>query len=249
MKSQPTMWNVEIPVALERVLVVTAHPDDVDFGAGGTIAALTGAGVQVTYCVATDGDAGGFDPGVPRSRIPAIRRAEQRAAGDILGVGEIVFLGYRDGQLTVSHDLRRDITRVIRRVRPQRVITWSPMRNWERISASHPDHLAIGEATVTAIYPDARNQFEHPSLLVDEGLGEWVVPQLWMVGSPTPNTFLDVTEHLPAKLAALRAHASQTEHQGTMLEQRVRGWMVAAAAAGGLPSGRLAEAFHAVSTA
>lgn len=240
---------MEIPVDLRRVLVVTAHPDDVDFGAGATIAGLTSAGVEVSYCVATDGDAGGFDPDVPRSQIPAIRRAEQRAAGDILGVGAITFLGYRDGQLTVSHDLRRDITRVIRQVQPQLVITWSPTRNWERISASHPDHLAIGEATVMAIYPDARNQFEHPSLLADEGLGEWVVPQLWMVGSPTPNTFLDVTEHLPAKLAALRAHVSQTQHQAAALEPRVRGWMVQAAAAGDLPPGRLAEAFHAVSTA
>lgn len=243
------MWFVEIPVDLKRVLVVTAHPDDVDFGAGGTIASLTSAGVEVSYCVATDGDAGGFDPSVPRAQIPGIRRAEQRAAGDILGVGEIVFLGYRDGQLTVSHDLRRDITRVIRRVKPQRVITWSPQRNWERLSVSHPDHLAIGEATVMAIYPDARNQFEHPSLLADEGLGEWIVPQLWMVGSPTPNTFVDVTGHLPAKLAALHAHVSQIQQDAEALEQRVRGWMVQAAAAGGLPAGRLAEAFHAVSTA
>jgi LmbE family N-acetylglucosaminyl deacetylase len=147
----------------------------------------------------------------------------------------------------VSHDLRRDITRVIRQVRPQRVLTLSPERNWERIGTSHPDHMAAGEATVQAIYPDARNQFAHPALLADEGLGEWVVPELWMFGSPRCNVFVDVTEHLPAKMAALRAHVSQTEHL-TDLEGMISEWMGQAAQQGGLPRGRLAEAFHAVRT-
>lgn len=232
---------------MTRVLVVTAHPDDVDFGAAGTVRSLVTSGATVTYCIVTDGDAGGFDPTVPRSQIPGIRRAEQREAAAVLGVADVRFLGYRDGELTVSHDLRRDITRVIRQVRPQRVITMSPVRNWDRIGASHPDHMAAAEATVQAIYPDARNQFAHPSLLVDEGLGEWVVEELWMFGSPTPNTFLDVTEHLPAKIAALRAHVSQTAHMDG-LEDMIRGWMAQAAEHGGLPEGRLAEMFHAVRT-
>ena len=241
------MSDVEIPADLARALVVTAHPDDVDFGAAGTIASLVAGGVRVTYCVVTDGDAGGFDPTVPRTDIPGIRRTEQEAAAAILGVTDVRWLGYRDGELTVSHDLRRDITRVIRQVQPQRVLTTSPVRNWERIGASHPDHMAAAEATVQAIYPDARNQFAHPTLATDEGLGEWVVGELWMFGSPTPNTYVDVTEQLPLKLAALRAHVSQTEHM-TDLEEMIRGWMSAAAAAGGLPQGRLAEMFHAVQT-
>ncbi|MGB7982203.1 MAG: PIG-L deacetylase family protein [Candidatus Nanopelagicales bacterium] len=231
-----------------RALVVTAHPDDVDFGAGGTVASLVACGVQVTYCIVTDGDAGGFDPSVPRSEIPGIRRAEQRAAAEVLGVRDVRFLGYRDGELTVSHDLRRDITRVIRQVQPQRVLTMSPVRNWDRIGASHPDHMAAAEATVQAIYPDARNQFAHPTLMTDEGLGEWHVSELWMFGSPTPNTYVDVTDFLPKKLAALRAHASQTEHM-TDLETMIRGWMAASAERGGLGEGRLAEMFHAVKTA
>ncbi len=241
------MSRVEIPADLTRALVVTAHPDDVDFGAAGTVASLVEAGVQVTYCMITDGDAGGFDPTVPRADIPGIRRAEQQAAAAILGVTDIRWLGYRDGELTVSHDLRRDITRVIRQVQPQRVITTSPTRNWERISASHPDHMAAAEATVQAIYPDARNQFAHPTLAVDEGLGEWVVQELWMFGTPTPNTYVDVTDKLPLKVAALRAHVSQTEHM-TELESMLREWMGVAAAQGGLPEGRLAEMFHAVRT-
>jgi LmbE family N-acetylglucosaminyl deacetylase len=241
------MSRVEIPADLTRVLVVTAHPDDVDFGASGTVATLVAAGVAVTYCVVTDGDAGGFDPAVPRSEIPGIRRREQVAAAAVVGVTDVRFLGYRDGELTVSHDLRRDITRVIRQVRPQRVLTMSPVRNWERIGASHPDHMAAAEATVQAIYPDARNQFAHPTLMLDEGLEEWVVAELWMFGSPTPNTFVDVTEHLPTKLAALRAHVSQTEHMDD-LEGMIRTWMAAAAERGGLGAGRLAEMFHAVRT-
>ena len=239
------MTGVEIPPELTRVLVVTAHPDDVDFGSAGTVATLVAAGVSVTYCIVTDGDAGGFDPTVPRSEIPGIRRSEQMAAAAAVGVTDVRFLGYRDGELTVSHDLRRDISRVIRQVRPQRVMTMSPMRNWERIAASHPDHMAAGEATVQAIYPDARNQFAHPMLMTDEGLEEWVVTELWMSGSPTPNTFVDVTGHLATKLAALRAHASQTEHMED-LEGMIRGWMTETAKRGGLPEGRLAEMFHAV---
>ena len=107
---------------IERVLVVTAHPDDVDFGAGGTVASWTRAGLAVTYAIITNGDAGGFDPDVPREQIPAIRQAEQRAAGERLGVHDVRFLGYVDGELTVTHDLRRDISRVIRQVRPQRMV-------------------------------------------------------------------------------------------------------------------------------
>ena len=239
------MSGVEIPSELTRVLVVTAHPDDVDFGSAGTVATLVAAGVSVTYCIVTDGDAGGFDPAVPRSEIPRIRRAEQVAAAAVLGVTDVRFLGYRDGELTVSHDLRRDISRVIRQVQPQRVMTMSPMRNWERIAASHPDHMAAGEATVQAIYPDARNQFAHPTLMTDEGLEEWHVTGVWMSGSPTPNTYVDVTDKFGVKLAALRAHVSQTEHMAD-LEGMIRGWMVQTAERGGLPEGRLAEMFHAV---
>jgi len=224
-----------------------AHPDDVDFGAGGTIRSLTDAGVQVSYAIVTNGDAGGFDPNVPRAEIPGIRQAEQRAAGRELGVDDISFLGYRDGELTVSHELRRDISRVIRQVRPDRMIIQSPERNWERIYASHPDHLAAGDAAIQSVYPDARNPFAHTSLLQDEGLDAWTVPEVWVMGGPNPNLWIDVTEQMPAKLRALRAHDSQTAHMDD-LEDRVSGWLRAQAAQAGLPEGRLAEAFMRVST-
>jgi LmbE family N-acetylglucosaminyl deacetylase len=234
--------------AIERILVVTAHPDDVDFGAGGTIAGWTKAGIDVSYCIITDGDAGGSDPDVPRADIPGIRRAEQRAAGEALGVTDIHFLGYRDGELTVTHDLRRDISRVIRQVRPQRMLIQSPDRNWKRIYASHPDHLAAGEAAIFAIYPDARNPFAHPTLRLDEGLEDWAVPEVWVFGSPTPDHFVDITDQFELKLDALRAHVSQTAHMEDLAE-RISGWMRMQAAEGGLAEGRLAEAFMVVNTA
>ncbi len=230
---------------IERVLAVVAHPDDIDFGAAGTIRALTDAGVDVTYCLVTDGDAGGFDPAVPRSEIPGIRRAEQRAAAAVAGVHDVRFLGYRDGELQVSHDLRRDISRVIRQVRPDRMLIQSPERNWARIPASHPDHLAAGEAAMCAIYPDARNPFAHPSLQLDEGLDAWTVPEVWVMAGPHPDRWVDVTDTFDAKIAALRAHVSQTEHM-TDLAEFVGSWLRQAAAAAGLPSGRLAEAFTVV---
>lgn len=227
---------------VERALVITAHPDDVDFGAAGTIASWAAEGTRVTYCVITDGDAGGFDPDVPRSEIPRIRREEQVAAARILGVDDVRFLGYRDGELEVSHGLRRDISRVIRQVRPERALIQSPERNWARIPASHPDHLAAGEAAIFAIYPDARNPFAHPALLADEGLDAWTVHDVWVMGAPEPNHFVDVSDHVELKLAALRAHDSQTAHMDD-LDERIRGWMSAAAERAGMPSGRLAEAF------
>jgi LmbE family N-acetylglucosaminyl deacetylase len=232
---------------VERILVVTAHPDDVDFGSGGTIATFTDAGVAVTYCIVTDGDAGGFDPEVPRSEIPSIRRAEQTKAGELLGVHDVRFLGYRDGELTVTHDLRRDISRVIRQVRPQRMLVQSPERNWERVQASHPDHLAAGEAALQAVYPDARNPFAHSALLQDEGLEAWTVPEVWVMSGPGPNHFVDVTHTFDRKVAALRAHDSQTGHMDG-LEDMLRSWMTMTAQRGDLPEGRLAEMFQVVVT-
>lgn len=225
-----------------RVLVVTAHPDDVDFGAAGTVATWTDAGIEVTYCVITDGDAGGFDPTVPRSEIPGIRRREQIEAAAAVGVTDVRFLGYRDGELTVSHGLRRDISRVIRQVRPQRMLIQTPERNWARIPASHPDHMAAGEAAIQAIYPDARNPFAHTSLLQDEGLEAWAVPEVWVMAHPTLTHYVDITGTFPRKVAALKAHESQTAHMDD-LEGFVRGWAERNAEVAGLGKGRLAEGF------
>ena len=233
--------------AVERVLVVTAHPDDVDFGAAGTIASFTAAGLSVAYCICTSGDAGGFDD-TPREQMAPLREAEQKAAAAELGVDDITFLGYPDGRLVSSIELRRDISRQIRRVRPQRVLAPSPEINWNRVGASHPDHRAVGEAALAAVYPDARNPFAHTELLVDEGLEAWTVPELWLMAAPDERNdhAVDITATFDAKLAALRAHASQTAHL-TGLEERLRGWGEATAQRFGLPEGHLAEVFQTVS--
>lgn len=232
---------------VERVLAVTAHPDDIDFGAAGTIASWTAAGIEVTYCLCTDGDAGGFDPAVDRADIPGIRRAEQEAAAKMLGVTDVRFLGYPDGALEVSQDLRRDISRVIRQVRPQRMLVQSPERNWARIGTSHPDHLAAGTAAMAAIYPDARNPFAHPTLLADEGLEEWAVAETWVMAHPLAEHAVDITDQIETKVAALRMHESQTAHMAD-LEARLRAWGAVNAEAAALPEGRLAERFLVVET-
>jgi LmbE family N-acetylglucosaminyl deacetylase len=229
---------------VERALVVVAHPDDVDFGAAGTVAGWTAAGIDVAYCIATYGDAGGFDD-TPREQMPVLREAEQRAAAKIVGVDDVTFLGYPDGAVTVTLDLRRDIARQIRRVRPQRVLLPSPERNWTRIPASHPDHLAVGEAAMCAVYPDARNPFAFPELLGDEGLDAWTVPEVWVMGAPEPDHYVDVTDTFDLKIAALRAHVTQTAHQDDLAEW-LRSRLAASARAGGLPEGRLAEMFRVV---
>jgi len=235
--------RIEIPEGVTRALVVTAHPDDVDFGAGGTIMALVKAGVTVTFCICTDGDAGGFDDSTDRSQIPAIRRAEQVAAAAVYGVTDVSFLGYRDGYLEPSHEVQRDIVRVMRQVQPQLVITQSPDRNWERLPSSHPDHMAAGEATARALYPAVRNPYAYPELRNEEGLEAWTVNWLWMQGHVEPNHWIDTTEFFSRKVTALEAHASQTSHMEG-LEDMLRSWGEMQAQSAGFELGRLAEAFR-----
>jgi LmbE family N-acetylglucosaminyl deacetylase len=240
------MPRVVIPDAdVGRALAVVAHPDDVDFGAGGTIAAWVDAGIEVTELLVTRGDAGGFDE-TPRTSMPALREAEQRAAAAELGVHDVRFLdGYSDGLVSATQPLVRDIVRVIRQVQPTRILTSSPERWWERLGASHPDHLAAGEATVRAIYPAARNPFAFPELLADEGLDAWTVSELWLMADPKSDHPVDTTETFPRKVAALKAHASQTGH-GTDLEDMLRTWSSSVAQRHGLPDGHLAEAFRVI---
>lgn len=233
--------------SIERILVITAHPDDVDFGVAGSVATWTDAGIQVSYCIATDGDAGGFDSTISRAEMAEIRRAEQTAAAKVVGVTDLYFLGFPDGRLEATLDLRRDLTRVIRQVRPQRVVTQSPERNYQRVFASHPDHLALGEAAVSAVYPDARNQFAHPELL-EAGYEPWKVDEVWLSGGgPPADQFVDITDTIERKLDALLCHVSQ-HPEPDRLDEMIKGWTSSVAEAGGLPKGRYAEGFFAFAT-
>lgn len=231
---------------VERALAVVAHPDDVDFAASGTIAGWVAEGIHVAYCICTSGDAGGFDD-TPRAQMGPLREAEQKAAAAEVGVQDLTFLRCPDGRLTPTIELRRDISREIRRVRPQRVLAPSPEIFWDRLGVSHPDHRAVGEAALAAVYPDARNPFAHPELLADEGLEPCVVSELWLLGAPPERAehVVDITPTFDRKIAALRAHVSQTG-RWTELEQRIRSFGEATAARFRLPEGHVAEVFQVV---
>jgi LmbE family N-acetylglucosaminyl deacetylase len=240
--------NTELPDSeVTRALVVSAHPDDVDFGAAGTMAVWTDAGVDVTYCIVTDGQAGGFDRSVPRDQVVVTRREEQREAAAHVGVSDVRFLGYADGALQPTTGLVGDIARVVREVRPQRMLIPSPERDYAHIHRSHPDHLAAGKAALDAIYPAARNPFAHPELL-DEGLEPWAVADTWLMAHPSSNHAVDVTGAWERKLAAILAHESQHRTPEELIAP-LREAFAGNAREAGLPDDRVAETFFVFPTA
>ncbi|MDP9468835.1 MAG: PIG-L family deacetylase [Chloroflexota bacterium] len=217
----PDLERHELIQPLERALVIFSHPDDAEFGAAATIAHLAAAGARVDYVVTTDGGKGTEDPAVTSPQLTAVREAEQRAAADVLGVTEIVHLGYPDGYLTPSLELRRDIVRQVRRFRPDLVIAQNPLRRQDgNPFVGHPDHLATGEATLAAVYPAARDRLNFPELL-GEGLEPWKVRQVLVTGVERPNLFVDVSSTFEVGLRALFRHVSQIPDQ-VATEERVR---------------------------
>ena len=197
-----------------HVLVVSAHPDDPDFGSGGTIAKLAKDGAKVTYVIVTDGSQGGEDPKQKDSELVAIRQREQKAAARVLGVKKVEFLGYKDGHLSPDLKLRHDIVRMIRKYKPELVITHMPGRVLDApMGGSHPDHLAVGEATMAAVYPDSRNPRAFRSLL-KEGLKPHVVKEVWIPFWTSGDHLVDITSTLDLKIAALRKHKSQVSKPG-----------------------------------
>ena len=203
-----------------RALVVFAHPDDAEFGNGGTIAKWAREGTEVHYACVTDGSAGSNTPGEGRDHMRPIRRAELEAAADVLGVASVAFLGFVDGELELTLDLRRGVTREVRRHRPDVLIGPDPSRLWSRARdyVNHPDHRTVGEAVMAAVMPDAPTRVQFPELL-DEGLEPFEVPNLWM-GSEDADTFVDIAETIEVKLKALACHASQM--RGFPYEEAVR---------------------------
>ncbi|WP_419840195.1 PIG-L deacetylase family protein [Candidatus Poriferisodalis sp.] len=232
--------EIEAPA---RALIVVAHPDDIDFGMAGTVAALTSAGCHVAYCLATSGEAGDDDMSHTSAELAAMRQAEQTAAAKRVGVSELHWLGHPDGMVVADLGLRRDIARVIRMSRPDVVLCQTTIPDWDRIYISHPDHLATATATLAAVYPDSRNPRTFPGLL-DEGHKPHTVDELWLIGTE-PNRYIDITDSFDAKVAALREHRSQTADMEN-LDGRLREWCTDTARAGGLAEGRLAEAFRVV---
>jgi LmbE family N-acetylglucosaminyl deacetylase len=195
---------------IERAMVIFAHPDDAEFGSSGTVAAWARAGVEVVYVMVTNGASGSSDPTMTRERLAAIRAREQRQAAGILGVREVVFLGFEDGYLEPSLEVRRAVAREIRRHRPDAVFAPDPTRRWWPPSyINHPDHIAVGEVVMRSINPDASTRLMFPELWAEEGLEPHRPRALFVVNPVEPDTFVDITDTIELKVKALEAHASQ----------------------------------------
>ena len=229
-------------------MVIMAHPDDAEFGCAGTVAAWAREGWHVYYVIITDASGGGPDEATdvgPAARSATIttRKAEQRAAGEVLGLRDVIFLDKPDGLLEPTIELRRDLVRLMRRYKPTRLICQSPERSWRptmMIGRYHPDHLAAGVATLAAIYPACQNPWDFPELL-DEGLPPHKVREIYIMGAPEQNYASDISATFDLKLAALAAHTSQVGARMAEMEPRLRQWATELGAQYGFT---YAEIFH-----
>jgi LmbE family N-acetylglucosaminyl deacetylase len=203
----------------QRVLVVMAHPDDPEFSSGGTIAMWTGSGRQVTYVIVTDGSKGSPDREMTPERLAALRQDEQREAAAVLGVSEVVFLGFVDGEISSDLTLRHAITREIRRYKPDIVVTHDPASLYWDNYINHPDHRAAGQATLDAVFPTARDWLSAPNLLQVEGLEPHHVRQVYLTGSKEPDTWVDIEGTMGRKVEALRRHVSQIKDVDSLAER------------------------------
>lgn len=205
---------------VRRIMGVFAHPDDPEFFAGGTFARWAAEGAHIIFVVATSGDKGSGDPEMTSQRLAEIREAEERAAAAVLGVKEVIFLRYPDGELQPTLTLRHDIVRLIRLKRPDVIVTNDPtVFWWGTTGINHPDHRAIGEATMDAVYPTARDRLNFPEMERDEGLPTHKVYQLYLAATASPTTKVDVTDYVETKILALREHKSQIADMDAMAER------------------------------
>ena len=191
-------------------MVVIAHADDAEYGCSGTVAKLCAEGWDMTYVLCTDGSKGSSDREISGQELSAARRVEQINAGKVIGLRDVAFLGYPDSYLEPTLSLRKDIAREIRRHKPDVVICQYPLRTLDGgWGIGHPDHLAAGEAALAAVFPTARDHMTFPELL-DEGLEPHNVAEVWIMGHPEPDVFIDVTHHMETAVKALAEHKSQT---------------------------------------
>ena len=223
----------EIP---KRVMVSVAHPDDAEFGAAGTVAKWTRAGSEVLYLICTSGNKGTSDRTLSPEKLARTREEEQRGAAKVLGVNEVVFLGYPDGGLEDTPELRGKIVWHIRRFKPDAVITF----DFYRKSHNHRDHRMAGQVTMDAVYPYARDHLHYPEQLI-EGVEPFKVGEVYLTGSDEPDVFVDISETLEAKVAALRCHASQLGERSRDIMEFVKENAKRAGEKGGVP---YAEAFR-----
>lgn len=197
------------PTGPRKIAVIMAHPDDAEFICAGTVARWAEEGNEVVYVLLTSGDKGSDDLEMTPERLVATREAEQLAAAKILGVKDVTFLKYPDAYLEPNLEMRKTLTRHIRRLKPDVVICQDPTVRWaDQRYINHPDHRAAGEATLAAIFPSARDRLTFPDLL-EEGLEPHRVREVYLAGAHEPDTAIDITAQMEKKLDSLRAHASQ----------------------------------------
>jgi len=205
-----------------RVAVIFAHPDDAEFICSGTVARWAAEGRHVTYVLVTNGNKGSSDPTMTPERLVEIRTAEQREACRILGVKDVVFLGYDDAMLVPDLNLRREMVRVIRRLKPDVVICGDPtVRFIGNGYLNHPDHRAVAEATLDAIYPAARDRMTFPEVLA-EGLEPHKVREVYLSTDDKANIAIDITDYMELKIQALKAHVSQMGDWDP--SEEIKGW-------------------------
>lgn len=204
-----------------RILVVAAHPDDIEFGVAGSVARWTDEGAEVAYCIVTDGAAGSNAPDTDLAALARTRQEEQRAAAAIVGVNDVRFLGYPDGTLVHTLELRRELTRLIRELRPYRVVIMDPtVVLVDNSYINHPDHRAAAEAALYATFPSAGTRPIFPELLA-EGFEPHDVTELYVSFSYTNDTIVDITSTIDRKIASLLCHKSQV---GPEVGEMVRKW-------------------------
>jgi LmbE family N-acetylglucosaminyl deacetylase len=204
---------------IERVLVVTAHPDDAEFGAGGTVAKMARQGCEITYLVLTNGDKGSSDRSAMPERLARSREEEQRNAARVLGVEHVQFLGYPDGELEDTRDLRRDVSREIRRWRPDLIIAQNPHRSYN-LGISHRDHRVAGGVVLDCVYPLARDHLAFPELLPE--FEPHKVGEVYVMQWENPHLVVDISDTIDLKLKALSCHISQVGDRFASVEKRVR---------------------------
>ena len=229
-----TQIYTELPPP-DRLLVISAHPDDIEFVVAGTVAKWVRAGTAARYVVVTSGDAGTHKRGVTREELARVREAEQTAAAHVVGVDTVVYLRHPDGLVQPTLDLRRELVREIRRFKPHTVICFDPTRLFSGGSyINHPDHRAVGQAALDAISPTAAMPLSFPEQ-IEEGLEPHRVRQILVASSQTPDTWIDISETVELKLEALRQHVSQWDGRRD-LNALIRQWAVDAGAPVGLPA-------------
>ena len=214
------MTEEQLEKSPKRILGVFAHPDDPEFFAGATFAKWAADGAEITFVIATSGDKGSSDLQMTHEKLAEIREAEEQKAASALGVKEVVFLRYKDGELFPTLELRRDITRMIRMKKPDIVVTLDPTVYWYGTRGiNHPDHRAIGAATLEAVFPTARDRLNFIELERDEGLEPHKALTIYIAGAAEPTIRVDVSDFVEVQIRSLYEHKSQISDMEAMAKR------------------------------